>query len=143
MRTTLLVAIVAGVAIAGRAQAPAPPGAGTETGTQFYARYQAAIPKAATLLDLQAFWSAALIKEFNDAPPDQRVDLDGMKRIYGMLTAVSVVKETSSPTGATLTLEGVLRNGQKQTGTAYLIKEGGAWKLHSQESWPWQRRPRL
>ena len=115
MRMILAAAMVACVALVGLAQAVAVPGPDQETGTQLYARYQAAIPKATKLDELQAFWSADLVKQFNAAPPEQRVDLEGMKRMYGMMTAVKVVKETSSTTGATLTLEGVTRDGKQLT----------------------------
>jgi hypothetical protein len=42
---------------------------------------------------------------------------------------VKVVKETATATGATLELSGVGADGRPLTGTAQLVKEGGAWKL--------------
>jgi hypothetical protein len=135
MRTLLASAVVASVVVFLQAQAPPIPRSDNETGMQFYTRYLAAIPKATKIDEVLAFWGADLVKEFNEAPPEERADLDGMKRFYSMVTSVTVVKETSGAPGATLTLEGVGRDGKKITGTAYLIKENGAWKLFDQESW--------
>ena len=42
---------------------------------------------------------------------------------------VKVVKETVTATGARLELSGIGAQGQPLTGTAQLVKEGGAWKL--------------
>ncbi len=113
----------------------APAASAAETGSAFYSRYQAAITKATGLDDVMAFWSADLIKQFNAAPADQRVDLGAMKRIYRMISGVRVVKETAGSTGATLDLEGVNADGRKVTGSVYLLKENGAWKIFSPETW--------
>jgi len=112
--------------------APAPT---AETATQFYLRYRAAVAKATTVEEVQKFWRADLVKEFNAAPPEQRADLAGIQRMYGMVTDVSATDETSGATGATVTMTGTNPDRQKVTGTAYLIKEGGSWKVFGPERW--------
>ena len=117
-------------------QAPAPATAPTETPSQFYLRYRSAVLKATDLDQVLAFWRTEMVNEFKQAPPDQRADLDGIKRIYGMLSDVKVVTElVGTVGGATVTLEGTTPDQKKMAGTAYLVKENGAWKLFGQESW--------
>lgn len=117
-------------------QAPVPATAPTETPSQFYLRYRSAVLKATDLNEVLAFWRTEMVNEFKQAPPDQRADLDGIKRIYGMLSDVNVVNEVVGPAGgATVTLEGTTPDQKKMTGTAYLVKENGAWKLFGPEAW--------
>jgi len=111
---------------------PAP--AVTETGTQFYARYLTAISKATSMDDVLAFWSVALAKQYTDAPVAQRVDVAGVKGIYGMVTNVTVVKETATTAGAVLSLEGT-NAGKKVTGIVGLTRENAAWKIAGRENW--------
>jgi hypothetical protein len=117
---------------------PTPPPAsppGAETATQFYLRYRAAVAKATTVEEVEKFWRADLVKEFNAAPPDQRAELAGIQRAYAMVTDVSVTGETAGATGATVTMTGTNPDHQKVTGTAYLIKEDGSWKVFGPERW--------
>jgi hypothetical protein len=54
------------------------------------------------------------------------------------VTHVKVTRETltgSPATGATLRLEGTGRDQKTVTGTVYLVKENGAWKLLGPEDW--------
>jgi hypothetical protein len=126
-------AVAASVVIAAE---QAVPSTAKESPSQFYLRYRAAVAKAVTLDDVTTFWGADLAKEFKDAPPDQRVDLAAVKRMYGKLSNVRVTKETIDGTNATLTLEGTNAADQKKvTGTAHLVSENGAWKLTEQETW--------
>ncbi len=124
-------------------QAPSQPakasGPSSETATQFYLRYRAAAAKATSVDEVLAFWADDVVKEYMGAPPDERVDLAGIKRMIGMASGVTVTRESVS-TGpgtieATLTLEGIGMNQQKVTGTAHLVKKGGAWKLAEPEEW--------
>jgi hypothetical protein len=77
-----------------------------ETPAQFYARYLDAVKSASTIEEVLAFWREDLVKQFNAAPPDQRVDLSAMKRFYAMTGNVKVTDVVTADTGATLTLEG-------------------------------------
>ncbi len=113
----------------------------TETPSQFYLRYRAAIRAAESLDEVTKFWQRSLVAEFNQAPPDQRADLAGFKRMYNMLSNVAVVSEslTTSATGAsvaTLKLRGTTVDGVTMNGTASLVHEDGGWKLAAPEDWP-------
>jgi hypothetical protein len=131
MRPLIALAIAATLAVPARAQTtPA-----KETASDTYARYQAAISSATRLDDILTFWSADLVQQFNAAPPSQRVDLDGLKRIYSMVTKVTVVNETAGTSGTTLELAGVNGEGKKVTGTVAMRQEQGVWKIAAQESW--------
>ena len=111
------------------------PGPTDETPTQFYMRYLKGVVEAKSVEDVLAFWRTEMVNEFKQAPPDQRVDLDGLKRMYGMRKDVKVTGETLGATGATLSLEAVGPDQKRMTGTAYLVKEKGQWKLFGQETW--------
>jgi hypothetical protein len=106
-----------------------------ETPTQFYIRYRKAVLNATAMDDVLAFWRTELVNEFKQTPPDQRADLGGVKRIYGMLRDVRVTGETVAATGATLSLAAIGPEQKQMTGTAYLVKENGQWKLFEQEEW--------
>ena len=117
------------------APATASEAAKTETPSQFYMRYRAAVLNATTLDDVLTYWRTEMANEFKQAPPDQRADLAAMKRIYAMMTDVKVVGEAVGEAGgATVTLEGT-RDQKKMTGTAYLVRQNGEWKLFGQERW--------
>jgi hypothetical protein len=115
--------------------APKPSVQAPETPTQFYMRYRKAVLNATAMDDVLAFWRTEMVNEFKQAPPDQRADLEGVKRIYGMLREVRVTDETVAATGATLSLDALGPEQKHMTGTAYLVKENGQWKLFVQEEW--------
>ena len=106
-----------------------------ETPTQFYLRYCKAVPDAKSMEDVMTFWRKEMVAEFMQYPPDQRVNLDAIKQMYGRLKDVKVTAETAGATGATLSLEAVGPEQKRMTGTAYLVKENGQWKLFGQEAW--------
>ena len=112
-----------------------------ERPSQFYLRYRSAVQTASSLDEVMRFWQKSLVAEFKQAPPDQRVDLAGFKRMYNMLSDVSVVSESvgTDATGvsiATLKLRGTTADGVTMNGTASLVQEGGGWKLAAPEDWP-------
>ncbi len=138
---SLLASVV--MIVAGLVQAPSQPaktpGPPSETATQFYLRYRAAVAKATSVDEVLRFWSDDVVNEFKSAPPDQRVDLAGIKRMNDMASGVTVAREAVS-TGpgtieATLSLEGIGMNQKRVTGTAHLVKKEGAWKLAEPEEW--------
>src|SRR4051794_26754146 len=89
----------------------------TETPSQFYVRYRAAVLNATKLDDVLAFWRTAMVDEFKQAPPDQRADLAAMKRIYARMTDVKVTGETVGTSGgATVTLAGTSSDQKTMTG---------------------------
>lgn len=121
------------------AHATTAPGPSSETATQFYMRYRAAVNDARSIDEILAFWTAEAAGEYKSAPADQRVDLAGIKRIYGMVSNVKVTREAllvdAGTSDATLILEGVGVGQKKVTGTAHLVKKQGQWRLAGQEAW--------
>ena len=107
----------------------------TETPTQFYLRYCKAVPDAKSMEEVMAFWRKDMVAEFLRYPPDQRVDINGIKQMYARFKDVKVTAETRGETGATLSLAAVGPEQKPMTGTVYLVKEDGGWKLFGQEAW--------
>ena len=134
----LSLAVVAGPALA-VSQQPSPresPVPVAETPSQFYLRYRTAVLKATTVDEVLAYWRAEVVSEFKQAPPEQRVDLAAVQRTYARVTDLNVVNEVvgQNGNGATVTLEGTIDQ-KRMTGTAYLVKENGEWKLFGLERW--------
>jgi hypothetical protein len=121
----------------GLVQTPAPPS--SETATQFYLRYQAVVPHATSMDEIIAFWAPEPANEYKAAPPDQRIDLAGLKSMYARVSNVTVTHEAVSGSAATaeatLSLEGIDKNQKKITGTAHLAKKDGQWRLLGPEQW--------
>ena len=86
--------------VAGLVQAPSQPakasGPASETATQFYLRYRAAAAKATSVEEVLTFWADDAVNEYKSAPPDERVDLAGIKRMIGMASGVTVTRESVS-----------------------------------------------
>ena len=133
----LLVLVCGGpVGLAARPQnATKAPAETTETPTQFYLRYCKAVPDARSMEELMAFWRKDMVADFLRYPPDQRVDINGIKQMYARFKDVRVTAETRGATGATLSLAAVGPEQKPMTGTAYLVQENGEWKLFGQEAW--------
>ena len=129
----------AGIAAAAQQTAAPSPARGntTETPSQFYSRYRSAVQNAKSLDEVTKFWQQSLAAEFNQAPPDQRVDLAALKRLYGKVSDVNVVSVSIAPGGSTATMKltGTAADGKRMNGTASLVQEGGEWKLAAQEDW--------
>jgi hypothetical protein len=110
---------------------------GAQTATQFYMEYEKAFEKAKKPSELDAYLSMRMKKLQQDQMKGMSAaDVDKM---WGMAkelkpTGIKVVKEETTPTGATLTISGVGPDKSKATGTVKLVKEGGAFKLDD-ESW--------
>ena len=142
LRVLLVVCLLPALVAAGGQQKAKPNQARrNETPSQFYLRYRSAVQNASSLDEVTKFWQKSLVSEFNQAPPDQRADLAAFKRMYNMLSDVSVVSESigTDATGgsiATLTLKGTTADGVTKSGTASLVQEDGGWKLAAPEDWP-------
>jgi hypothetical protein len=104
------------------------------TATEFYAAYRAAWAKAKSFQDILPFHSKAKQAQLAKIPADQQKMMFEMSKAMEP-TDVKVVKETATSTGATLALTGVDGDKKPVTGTADLVKEGGAWKMVSED---WQ-----
>jgi hypothetical protein len=123
---------------------PAPNRAGTaETAAQFYLRYRSAALNATSVDEITPFWTTETVDEFNMEPASARAEtLPMMKRAYGRQTDVKVVRETATPTGATLFLEGLDSAKQPVVSTIDIVRENGAWKIGAAvEQWQSKRTP--
>jgi hypothetical protein len=101
-----------------------------ETATQFYLRWRSTALKAKSMIEITPFWTAETIDEFNMEPEPARADaLAMMKRLYGGQAHVKVVKETATPTGATLSLEGQDGHQKPIVSSVDVVQEKGAWKM--------------
>jgi len=123
---------VLSVVAATGAQQAAP--ASSETGSQFYARYLAAVKGATTIDDVLSFWAERARTQYLNAPSAERVELAELQKGYGSLADIKVVAETGNAMSGTLSLQATFDK-QKMIGTVYLVKENGAWKLFGPENW--------
>jgi hypothetical protein len=137
LSVALLVLVCCGpvVLAAPRQNTTKAPAETTETPTQFYLRYCKAVSDARSMEEVMAFWQKDMAADFLRYPPDQRVDINGIKHMYARFKDVKVTAETRGATGATLSLEPVGPEQKPMTGTVYLVKENGEWKLFGQEAW--------
>jgi hypothetical protein len=102
----------------------------SETATQYYLRWRATALNATSMADITPFWTADMIEQFNMEPePAKAQTLTMIKRFYGGQTDVKVVKETATPTGATLSLEAVDQDKKPVASSVDVVKENGAWKM--------------
>jgi hypothetical protein len=102
----------------------------TETATQFYLRWRATVVNAKSLDELAPFWTAEMKDELNMEPASAKAEtLPMMKRVYGMQTDVRVVKETATPSGATLALEALDNDKKPVVSSVDIAKEGVSWKM--------------
>ena len=130
-----MIAVLVGLVLAGGLL---PSQGASETATQFYMRYQSVVKNATSIDQVVALWAPALADEYTSAPPDQRVDLAGLKQMYGRVSNVKVTRERLVPgrtDDAMLDLEGTGAGEKKMTGTAHVFKQAGQWKLAAQEDW--------
>ncbi len=104
-----------------------------QTATQFYMEYRAAFAKATKIEDLLPYMAKKRVDQINETPAADRAQMFEMIRMMDDNTEVKVLKETKTPTGATLAVEGTNGSKKKSTGTATVVKEGGAWKLDGEQ----------
>ena len=102
----------------------------TQSATEFYQAYRKAFAKAQKIEDILPMMTANRRAQMEKTPADERNMMFGMlKEMTAEQGDVKVLKETTTKTGAELTLQA-----KDGTGTAAIVKEGGAWKL-DKESW--------
>ena len=108
-----------------------------ETATQFYLRWRTTVLSATSVDAITGFWTADTVHEFKMEPESVRAEtLPMLKRFYGTQTDVKVVKETVTPTGATLSLEAIDGAHQPIVSSVDVFKEDGAWKIgNAVEQW--------
>jgi hypothetical protein len=86
--------------------------------------------KAKSINEITPFWTAETVDEFNMEPESARAGALAMvKRLYGGQTGVKVVKETTTPIGATLSLEAKARDQKPIVSSVDVVQEKGAWKV--------------
>lgn len=101
-----------------------------ETASQFYMRWRDTVQKAKSVDEIVAFWTAETKEEFNMEPDSAKAEtLPMIKRHYATQTAMKVVKETATPSGATLSLEAIGADKKPIVCSVDVMKENGAWKV--------------
>src|SRR6185436_7390995 len=104
----LFVAIVLVFAAPIYSSATAPKMQTAESAAQFYLRWRHAVSTAKSIDEITPFWTAEMREELSMEPESAKAETLSMaKRVLGMQTDVTVVKETATPKGATLSLEGL------------------------------------
>jgi hypothetical protein len=112
------------------APSQAPAARPAESATQFYLRWRTTALNAKSVDEITPFWTADTQHEFDMEPASAKAGtLDMVKRLYRAQTGVTVVKETPTSNGATLSLEGLDADKKPIAATVNVIKEGGAWKI--------------
>ena len=132
VKSAVLVLVVAAGGAALAAQASKTPTA--QTPSQVYTAYRAAFDKATREDDIKPFQSKKVRDEFDAMPAAQRADMFKMMKAMGTMASVKVVKETLTPTGATLSVDAINPSKVKMTCEVTLVKEDGAWKI-AHENW--------
>jgi hypothetical protein len=105
-----------------------------QTASDFYLAYRAAFDKARKVEELFPFMSKDTRAEVEATPAAERGKMFELMKMMGALTQVKVLKEAKTPTGATLTVDALDPEKKKTTGTIEVLREGGVWKLGS-ENW--------
>lgn len=111
--------------------ATAPQQQTAETATQFYLRWRATALNATSIREITPFCTTETIDEVNMLPDDsaRAETLAMVKRLVRMQTDVTVVKETATPNGATLSLEAVDRDRKPVISSVDIVKEDGGWRI--------------
>ena len=110
--------------------ATAPKKQTAETATQFYLRWRTTALNAKSMAEITPFWTTETTDQFNMEPDSAKAGTLAMvKRVYSMHTDVKVVKETATPNGATLSLEGLDPDKKPVVSIIDIVTENGAWKI--------------
>ncbi len=137
VRSVLLVAIAFMCAAPIHSSATAAQIERTESATEFYMRWRSTVLSAKSVDELASFLDADTLEQFEMEPEPAKSDtLPMMKRVYQQQNDVKVVKETTTPYGATLSLEALDSEKKPLAGTVDVVKENGAWKMtNAVERW--------
>lgn len=109
-------------------------GAQEQTASQFYLAYRDVFAKATKIDELFPYMSKATLSRIESTPADERAEMFEMVKELNTYTDVKVVKESTTPEGITLTVEGIDSDKAKATGTIEIVKEDGKWKV-GRERW--------
>jgi hypothetical protein len=125
-----LSAVVLGLVAPVRIQAQA-----AQTPSQFYLNYRKAFEAAKKIEDLLPYMGANMRQQVEATPAKDRAEMFGMIKMMDSNTGIKVVKETTTPGGATLAVQATDSETKKmKSGEIMLVREGTAWKL-DRESW--------
>lgn len=113
--------------------APAGVLAQEQTATDFYRDYRVAFEKAQTVEEILPRMSKAVWAKVEATPKEERAQMFEFLKEMSKMSGVKVVKETKTPEGVMLTVEGT-QDGEARVGQVQIVKEDGAWKL-GRESW--------
>jgi hypothetical protein len=106
----------------------------SQTASEFYVEYRAALAKAKAIEDLSPYMSKEMKAKVESTPAAERPKMfEFVKQMSASMTNVKVLKETKTAEGVTLTVEG-MDGTDKMTGQIRIVKENDAWKM-GRESW--------
>ena len=107
----------------------------TQTPTEVYKAYRAALEKATSYADVLPFMEAKGRSLVEAMPEQQRAGMFGfLKKFAGTFTDIAVTKESITGDTAVLSLSGKDPKGQAATGSVPMTKEASGWKVGN-EKW--------
>ncbi len=116
------------------------PAQSTQTPTEVFNAYRAALAKAATYAEVLPFMEAKGRAMVETMPEPQQASMFGyLKKFAGTFTDVAVTKESVTGDTAVLTLSGKDPKGQPATGSVPMTKESSGWKVGVEK---WSSKPR-
>jgi hypothetical protein len=106
----------------------------SQTASEFYVAYRAAMVKAKAVEDLSPYMSKEMRAKIESTPAAERPKMFAfIQKMSTSMTNVKVLKETKTAEGVTLTVEG-MDGKEPMTGQISIVKENNAWKM-GRESW--------
>ena len=124
----LTLALLALIATAGKSE--------TQTNAsdplQFYKGYLAVLAKAKSLDELLPYYTRELADGLRKMPAEMQTNY--IKMNAHALTDLKVTKQQVDSSKAVFEMSAKTADGRETTGSATLVKEGGAWKIED-ESW--------
>jgi hypothetical protein len=93
----------------------------------FYKDYLGVLAKATSIEPLLPYFTKELAGAMRKAPKDQQANYVKMNK--RVLTDLKATRQTVTGDKAELQMTAKDESGQPMTGTASLVKEGGAWKI--------------
>lgn len=123
-----LVALLATAGISGAQPQPSDP-------LEFYKGYLAVLAKAKSLDELAPYYTRELGAGLRKVPKEMQANY--IKMNARVLTDAKATKQQVESSTAVFEMTAKTADGRETTGSAMLVKEGGAWKVED-ESWATQ-----
>lgn len=124
----LVLAFLALIATAGKSEAQAK----SSDPLEFYKGYLAVLAKAKSLDELVPYYTRELGDGLRKMPAEMQANY--IKMNARALTDLKVTKQQVDSSKAVFEMSAKTADGRETTGSATLVKEGGAWKVED-ESW--------